>query len=349
MHKNKYNHYYLYSTIITTFIVVLMFMGCCLNPLFSYFLPQFLLSAFIFLSINVNFIFSKSKKTNALKEWFHSFIDMHKDEFMPYVDEANKAVHKFTLMRVTILQIYIISMIMTLFSFFVELDFAYEITDILLVALQYYAYIILLLFGFIFVNHRMHKKYYFRYLEPNNNNHVYLYMTYLLLQIRNVDKVYLNYNDLINTSASLTRLGYFNESFEFITLWKSQFKKMHPLFTFIYIEHCLFDFVMLKRDDDVVFAYQDYMTNLNKYKKYTKHKTIQYCTYFVDLLYAYHNKNYEHVIALSKDCDKYMKKDDYKDSFNYILYKSYLHIDENKALEIKNNNPNNLFIQKENV
>lgn len=349
MSKTKYNYYYLYSSLITAFLVVLLLIGCAIIPFLSYYLPQLIFCAILFLSIDFYFTFSKSKRSLPLKEWYHSFIEAHKDEFQPYIKEANKAVHHFIIMRVFILQIYIVSMILVLWSFFIELDFVYHLSDILFVALRYYAYIILLLFGFVFVNQRIHKKYYFRYLEPDNKNYIYLYMTYQLLQLKNVDKVYINYNDFINTSASLTRLLYFEDSFHFITLWKSNLKKMHPLFSFVYIEHCLFDFVMLERHDDVMMAYQDYSTNLSKYKKYTKHKIIQYCTYFVNLLYAYHTQNYEQVIELSQQSDQYLKANDYKDSYIYILYKSYLHIDENKALEIKNSNPDNLFIQKENV
>ena len=150
MLKSKYDHYYLYSTLISAFIVVTILISCSLNSFLSYFLPQFVLCTIIFLSIDMYFILIKSKKTIPLKEWYQSFVNNHKDEFAPYIKEANKAVHKFILLRISVLQIYMTSMILVLCTFFVELDFAYEITDILLVALQYYAYITLLLFGFIF-------------------------------------------------------------------------------------------------------------------------------------------------------------------------------------------------------
>ena len=125
------------------------------------------------------------------------------------------------------------------------------------------------------VNMLIHKKYYFHYLDPENNNYVYLYMTYLLLQIKNVDKVYLNYNDLINTSASLTRLLYFEDSYEYLMTWRANLKKIHPLYSFLYIEHCLFDFAMLERHEDVLAAYQDYQQNncryILLYTPYIKH------------------------------------------------------------------------------
>lgn len=349
MHKSKYNNYYLYSTIIAALLVLLFLIISMFNPYLSYFLPQFILCSIIFLTIEFFFAFSKSKKTGSIRLWYEDFMNKHINEFETYKDEANKAVHKYILTKIIVLQIYILSMIVILCTFFIQLEFTYDIGEILILSLKFYGYIFVEVIAYSLVNMLIHKKYYFHYLDPKNNNYVYLYMTYLLLQIKNVDKVYLNYNDLINTSASLTRLLCFEDSYEYLKVWKSNLKKIHPLYSFLYIEHCLFDFVMLDRHEDVNAAYNDYRINLTKYPKQAKNKVIEKCTFYVDLLYAYHNKNYQLVIDLYKNGQKYFSKDEYMDSHNYILYKSYLHIDEQKALELYNNNQDNPFFKKENV
>ena len=349
MSNNKYKNYYLYSSLITSFFVLLLLGISLFDPYLSYYFPQFLLCVIIFLFIDFFFIFYKSKKAQPLLLWFEDFMNKHHNEFEEYTVQADKALHKFVIIKVAVLQIYILSLIMLLCTFFIELEFVYDIGEILLLSLQYYAYIFVTLIAYVVVNSIIHKKFYFSYLEPQNQNHIYLYMAYQLLQIKNVDKVYINYNDFINISASLTRLLYFEESYEFLKIWKSQLKKIHPLYSFIYIEHCLFDFVMLERNEDVLAAYQDYTANLIKHKKYVKNKAIEKCTFYVDILYAYHNKNYQLVIDLAQRGHMYFDKNEYMDSHNYILYKSYLHIDEQKALEILNNNRNNPFFQKENV
>ena len=347
MNKNNYNNYYLYAVIITSLIVLLLFWFSLFDSFFVYFSLQFLICAIIFLGINLYFLFAKSKKTIPLLNWYEHFIHSHQNEFEEYKNQANEAVKKFITIKVIVLQIYILSMIILLCTFFIQLEFAYDIAEILMLALKFYGFIILEAIAYTFVNLIMHKKYYFCYLDPKNNNKVYLYMTYLLLQIKNVDRIYINYNDFINTSASLTRLMYFNESYEFLTIWKSNLKKMNPLFSFVYIEHCLFDFVMTKKDADVIAAYNDYQINLKKYKKYAKHKNVQKCTHYVEILFAFYNQDYQKVIELSKESDKYFSKDEYRDSYDYILYTSYMHIDKDKAIEFYN--PNNLFFQKENV
>ena len=340
-----YKNYYLYSFIITTLLVLLFLIISLFNPYLSYFLAQFFICAVIFLGIEVYFLISKSKKTDSIKLWYENFINKHDNEFEQYIEEAYKATKKFVLIKTLILQIYILSMIIMLCTFFIQLEFTYDIGEILMVSLKFYGYIFVELIAYTFVNVIMHKKYYFQYLDPDNNNYVYLYMTYLLLQVKNVDKIYINYNDLINTSASLTRLLYFEDSYDYLKVWKSNLKKIHPLYSFLYIEHCLFDFVMLDRHEDVIAAYNDYQINLSKHKKHTKNKVIQKCTFYVAVLYAYHNKNYQYVIDLYQNNHKYFTEDEYMDSHNYILYKSYLHIDEQKASEIYNNNQENPYFK----
>ena len=333
------------NTILSLFMLIIYCQNILNNDIFfNLFYLGFPISLLcIILGIEWYSVLFQSKNSLPIRQYLEQLIQKHTQEFEPYHQVAQNAFMKYATTKgiTTIIYYFLLNVCLMAFIYFLFI----KDSPLLLTLLITYLFIfVIVLVRNIFCIYILNKKYYFCYIEPQNQGFIYILMTYYLLQVNVSEEVLVPYFDLANISATLSRELYFEEGYEYIQLWKKNLKKFPPIYQFLYIEHCIAHLSMLDRHNEVELAYQDYLATQNKHSLLKKNKNVIKMTYCVSLSYAYSKQDWQTIIDLEKNYYQYFDKLQEHDA--YYFYCAYKHIDEEKAHELLQNYPNNKFFKK---
>lgn len=242
------------------------------------------------------FYFSKNKKIPAIQAWLEKFLAEHPDiqhlQSLSYATTyAQKrifalVVYYFCLNIITIIFTYCICM-RIIFDFSLSMIFLLFVVCVL---------IIVLLYAYIYV--RIEKTYYQTYLYLDCK--LYIQMTYHLCQIPIFQKAILNYNTLMNVSSALGRLGYPQDAYNFLLLWKQKVKRLPVLTKLYYYEHCIAHLSMMQDLEKFEDAYEKFQNLYQSYPRLHQRENVKNLILIVSLYNAYIHQQYEDILQLEK-------------------------------------------------
>ena len=158
--------------------------------------------------------------------------------------------------------------------------------------------LLIIVFVYAYIYTHIEKTYYQSYLYHDYK--LYIQMTYHLCCIPVFQKAILSYNTLMNVSSALGRLGYPQEAYDFLLIWKQNVKRLPALTKLYYYEHCIAHLAMLQDLEKFEDAYTKFQTLYQSHPRLHQRENIKTLTLIVSLYVAYIHNQPEEVLQLKK-------------------------------------------------
>lgn len=294
--KNKVRNQLLILTLLS-FVIFLFFFFQIDFYIYTYFLR--ICYTILYIAVTILYwriYFCKNKNIIPIKEWLENFLEKHPDI---HHDQALTITQTYVQKRIFILLIYYFCI--TTLALFFEYNFIMNIFTKQSIVFPFILCIILFLvlylfFSYILIN--LETKEYQSYL---NQDYLYIQMTYYLCQVPVFQKALFNYNHFMNISAVLGRLGYHQEAYDFLMIWKQNAKRILALSKLYYYEHCIAHLAMMKKVDETNKTYQEFESFYQKKQRLHQNKQVKTLIYFINIYMAYIHDQKDTIIALEKE------------------------------------------------
>ncbi len=294
--KNKLRNQMIILTILSFFIFLFFFLRINVytyTPIFR------IIYTIVFISIIlIQWImyFSQNKKIPAIHDWLENFLAKHPDiQHLQSLSYATKYAQK----RIFALLVYYfcLNIMAIVFSYYIIMRILFN-QPINMIFLLFIVCLLIIVFVYAYIYTHIEKTYYQSYLYHDYK--LYIQMTYHLCCIPVFQKAILSYNTLMNVSSALGRLGYPQEAYDFLLIWKQNAKRLPALTKLYYYEHCIAHLAMLQDLEKFEDAYTKFQTLYQSHPRLHQRENIKTLTLIVSLYVAYIHNQPEEVLQLKK-------------------------------------------------